>query len=113
MWDDIQLSKGTWRDSEVKVNLNNDGVQNEETLLYRSAPCNGVKMCPVKGCKYVASITAQCPCLTHSQKLVKSTDMIGPCPVEFGYLYPKNYEDDHRQWILGFVRHQKEPTSNT
>ena len=112
MWDGIQLSKGTWRDWEVKVNLNNDGVQNEETLLYRSAPCNGVKMCPVKGCKYIASITAQRPCPTHSQKLVKSTDMIGPCPVEFGYLYPKNYEDDHRRWILGFVRHQKEPTSN-
>ena len=112
MWDDIQLSKGTWRDREVKVNLNNDGVQNEETLIYRSAPCNGVKMCPVKGCKYVASITAQRRCPTHSQKLVKSTDMIGSCPVEFGYLYPKNYEDDHRRWILGFVRQQKEPTSN-
>ena len=67
MWDDIQLSKGTWRDREVKVNLNNDGVQNEETLIYRSVPCNGVKMCPVKGCKYVASITAQRPYPTHSQ----------------------------------------------
>ena len=38
--------------------------------------------------------------------------MIEPCPVEFGYLYPTNYEDNHKQWILGFVCHQKEPTSN-
>ena len=110
MWDDIQLSKGTWRDREVKVNLNNEGVQDESTLIYRSAPCNGVKTCPVKGCKYVAPISAQRPCPAHSQKLVKS--IAGPCPLEFGYLYPKNCEYDHRQWILGFVRHQKEPTSN-
>ena len=112
MWDDIQLSKGTWRDREVKVTLNSEGVEDESTLIYRSAPCNGVKTCPVKGCKYVTPITAQRPCPSHSQKSVKSTDVAGPCPVEFGYLYPKNYHDDHRRWILGFVRHQKAPTSN-
>ena len=77
-------------DREVKVNLNKEGVQEEVTLMYRSAPCNS----------------------THSQKVVKSTAGAGPCPVEFGYLYPKDYKDDHRRWILGFVHHQKEPTSN-
>ena len=34
------------------------------------------------------------------------------CPVEFGYLYPTNYQDDHRRWILGIIQHQKGPTSN-
>ena len=112
MWDDIQLSKGTWRDREVKVSMIKEGIQGEATLMYRSAPCNGVKICSVKGCNYVAPMSAQRPCPTHSQKLVKSSSTSGPCPVEFGYLYPKNCEGDHRQWILGFVRHQKEPTSN-
>ena len=60
-------------DREVKVNLNKEGVQEEVTLMYRSAPCNS----------------------THSQKVVKSTAGAGPCPVEFGYLYSKNY---HRQF---------------
>ena len=38
MWDDIQLSKGTWRDREVKVNVTNGGTEGETTLIYRSAP---------------------------------------------------------------------------
>ena len=67
MWDDIQLPKGTWRDREVKVNVNSGDTEGKTTLIYmyRSAPCNGVKLCPEKGCKYVAPISAQCPCSTH------------------------------------------------
>ena len=55
MWDDIQLSKGTWRDREVNINLGNEG---DTTLMYRSAPCNGVKLCPEKECNYVAPMSA-------------------------------------------------------
>ena len=75
MWDDIQLSKGTWRDREVKVSMIKEGIQGEATLMYRSAPCNGVKICSVKGCNYVAPMSAQRPCPTHSQKLVKSSSI--------------------------------------
>ena len=57
-------------------------------------------------------MSAQRPCSAHAQKLMKSSSIAGPCPVEFGYLYPKNYQEDHRRWILGFVRHQKGQASN-
>ena len=47
--------------------------------------------------EYVAPVSAQRLCATHGQKLIRwSSNISGPCPVEFGYLYPKNYQDDQR-----------------
>ena len=69
-------------DKEGQRNITSEG---ETILVYRSAPCNGVKLCPEIECEYVAPISAQRPCATHGQKLT-SSNISGPCPVEFGYL---------------------------
>lgn len=83
--DDIQLSR------EVQVKIGDDN----EVLMYRASPCNGIKVCPVEGCEYVAPVSAQRPCKLHpKQKLVRSST-IGPCPVVFAYMYPKNVKSDH------------------
>ena len=34
------------------------------------------------------------------------------CPVEFAYFYPQNFRSDHRRWLAGFVKQQKEPQFN-
>ena len=103
LWDDIQISKSGWnKDREVDVLLSDK----TETLMYRIASCNGVKVCPDESCDYAAPISAQRPCSIHNNlKLVKSNDK-APCPVQFAYLYPKD-ASDHRRWIFAFVRHQK------
>ena len=100
---DIQISKSGWnKDREVDVLLSDK----TETLMYRIASCNGVKVCPDESCDYAAPISAQRPCSIHNNlKLVKSNDK-APCPVQFAYLYPKD-ASDHRRWIFAFVRHQK------
>ena len=79
--------------------------------MYRIASCNGVKLCPVDSCDYVAPVFAQRPCSVHnSHKLIKSNEK-EPCPVQFAYLYPKDVSDD-RRWIFAFVRHQKIPCNS-
>ena len=65
MWDDIQLSKGTWRDRDIKLTINDD---EEIEIVYRYASCNGVKVCPEEGCTYVTSITSKRPCSRHPDK---------------------------------------------
>ena len=48
--DDIQVSKGSWnKDREITVTI--DGKV--EKLMYRVAPCYGVKLCSQDGCDYV------------------------------------------------------------
>ena len=90
LWHDIQLCKSGWnKDREVDVFVSDKN----ETLMYRIASCNGVKLCLFGSCDHVAPISAQRPCSMHSQ-LVKSNDE-EPCPVQFAYLYPKD-ASDHR-----------------
>lgn len=109
LWDDIQLSKGSWnKDRDVSISI--DGV--EEHLLYRIAPCNGVKFCPHPGCDYTVSVSTQRPCHHHTEmKLVRSSEK-STCMVQFAYIYPKDLKNDHRRWITGFIQQQKEDSFN-
>ena len=51
LWDDIQISKRSCnKDREVMVTI----AGNSEKLMYRDAPCNGVKLCPQEGYEYEA-----------------------------------------------------------
>ena len=97
MWEDIQISKSGWNtDREVSIEMH--GTQ--EKLMYRVSSCNGVKACPVISCNYIAPITAQRPCSEHpSHKLIK-TNSDDPCPVQIAYVYPKEFSEDNRRWIL-------------
>ena len=108
LWDDNQLSKGSWKDREVKVNIDNE----QTALIYRSAPCNGVKVCPAKDCNYVTSVSSLRSCRNHSKEKLVKTNIKCPCPVDFAYLYPKDCATDHRHWVLGFIHHQKQPVDN-
>lgn len=109
LWKDIQFSKGKLnKPREVKFTL---GGQ-EEALIYRSAPCQGIKYCPEDGCGFVASLAAtKCP-VHESKRLCYSTTDKGECPVQFCYIHPTDIATDHRRWIAGFVLTQKESSSN-
>ena len=39
--------------------------------------------------------------------LHKSNQVHEACPLQFAYLFPKNFENDHRRWVFGFIRQQK------
>ena len=78
-----------------------------DTVFYRTAPCNGVKMCTISGCTYVAPIREKRPCPHHKISFVKTDS----CPVEFVYVYPADRQDK-RRWIGGIVRHQKDLSKN-
>ena len=81
----------------------------KESVFYRSASCLGVKMCPEAGYNYLAPIREKRNCKTHTeQKLVRSEG----CPVDFVYIYPQEFDKDHRRWIGGIVRNQKDVTEN-
>ena len=104
LWTDIQLSKGqlnTERLITVKI------CGKTEDVLYRSAPCLGVKVCPEKDCKYTISIRDKRACPDHNKPLEKSFN----CPVEFVYIRPKA-NNDNRRWIGGLLRCQKGSTNN-
>ena len=104
LWTDIQLSKGKVNNYKTKMQIDGKDV----SVVYRSAPCNGVKACPEDGCPYVAPIREQRPCKNHSSKPLYKTNDIEPCPVQFAYIYPDN-SNDRRRWILAFVRQPKGP----
>ena len=73
---------------------------NKERVYYRCAPCQGVKMCPEKGCNYIAPIREKRGCKNHTQqKLIRSEG----CPVEMVYIYPENFKTDNRRWIGGIA----------
>ena len=102
LWADIQLSKGKVNNYKTKVQIDGKDV----SIVYRSAPCNGVKACPKDGCPYVAAIREQRPCKNHPSNPLYKTNDIEPCPVQFAYIYPDD-SNDHRRWILAFVRQPK------
>ena len=81
-------------------------------MFYKSAPCNGVKVCPEKGCHHVASVRELRRCKDHPTKPLRKTNDTERCPVQFGYVYPVDHQGDHRRWILGFVRQAKGPLTN-
>jgi len=110
MWDDIQLSKGKLnKDRLVTVEVASEKVN----LMYRSAPCNGVKLCPVESCNFVAPMSQQRPCPLHTDMPLKKSTCDGSmCPVEIAYLYPPNPSENKQRWILAFVRHPKGLSTN-
>ena len=104
LWNDLQFSKGQLnKDRLIEVDIGGK----KEGVYYRSAPCLGVKICLVNGCIHVSPIREKRPCPHHKNKLVKTEG----CPVEFVYIYPQNIQDK-RRWVGGFVRCQKEATTN-
>ena len=106
LWSDIQLSKGQVnKDRLIEVEIGDK----KESVFYRSASCLGVKMCPEAGYNYLAPIREKRNCKTHTeQKLVRSEG----CQVEFVYIYPQEFDKDHRRWIGGIVRNQRDVTEN-
>ena len=80
LWTDIQLSKGKVNNYKTKVQIDGKDV----SVVYRSAPCNGVKVCPESGCPYVAAIREQ---KSHPDKPLYKTNDIEPCPVQFYHIF--------------------------
>lgn len=98
LWNDIQLSKGKVNNYSSTFDI---GEEKEE-LVYRSAPCNGVKVCSEPECDHVAPMRDQRPCKKHpNMPLHKTNTKECKCPVQFAYLFPKNHEEK-RRWIFGF-----------
>ena len=112
LWHDIQLSKGKInRDYTFSLVL--DPSQKPEDLVYRSAPCNGVKQCSASGCKFVTPVSHHRRCELHpNAPLLKSNEVNEICPVELAYVFPLKFESDHRRWVFGFVRQQKSVACN-
>ena len=82
----------------------------KEELVYRCAPCNGVKICSQSDCNFVAPVSRLRSCPDHPDAKLKQSNEMSPtkCPVEFAYnIFPKDTDHDNRQWIMGYVRQQK------
>ena len=108
MWSDIQLSKVQLnKDRLIEVELIDKNGKTK--VFYRSAPCLGVKQCPKQNCTYIAPVGERRPCSNHPKyKLVRTEN----CPVEFVYIFPQKFHEDHRRWIGGIIRAEKCTTSN-
>ena len=109
LWHDIQMSKGKVnKDYPISVEF---GSSTEE-LIYQCAPCNGVKVCSRSECNFVAPISRLRSCPDHPEATLKRSNDISltNCPVEFAYIFPKDFNHDNRRWIMGYIRQQKAPT---
>ncbi len=109
MWDGIQLTKGKLnKDRLITVEVNDENLN----LMCRSAPCNGVKNCPVESCNFVSPMSRQRPCNLHTDQPLKKTNCNGLlCPVEFGYLYPPNPLENKQRWLcMSTERFVSKPT---
>jgi len=95
--------------NNYKTTVTIDGK--EVPITYRSAPCNGVKICPISGCCHVVPIRQLRPCKDHPSKPLHKTNDTEKCPVQFGYISPEDVYD-HQRWILGFVRQPKGSSKN-
>ena len=51
------------------------------------------------------------PCKDHPSKPLHKTNDTEKCAVQFGYICPEDAQD-HRRWILGFVRQPKGSSKN-
>ena len=91
------------RDRLIKIDVN----YTTEEMYYRSAPCLGVKYCPIEGCQHIVPVRDKRNCPKHNIPLERS----GECPVHFVYLHPANSQDG-RRWFGGIVRCQKVPLKN-
>ena len=96
---DIQLGK---EKGMSKRTIELEVAGKKEAIVYRIAPCKGVKYCGrhSQGCDYVTSTreNRQHP----DEKLVPSQEL-AHCPVEFVYVRPQD-DSDNRRWIGGIVR---------
>lgn len=104
LWKDIQFSKGKGNIPRI-IETCIDGKS--EKVLYRIAPCGGVKICPSEGCSYTVALKEHHRCPLHNQPLQKQ----GGCPVYFVYVEPE-MKGDKRRWMAGLVIHNKVPTAN-
>ena len=77
LWADIQLSKGKVNNYETKVTIDGKDV----SVMYRSAPCSGVKECSENGCPYVAAVMEHRSCHNHPSKPLYKTNDWEPYPV--------------------------------
>ena len=66
LWVDNQFSKVKVNNYKTTVDV--DGK--ELKVVYCSAPCNGVKMCPVEGCNYIVPVKDQRSCRNHPDVLL-------------------------------------------
>ena len=93
LWEDIQLSKGKLNPDRC-ITLNVDG--SNESVFYRIAPCNGIKLCSATNCQHVQTRNSKknlCP--THTGSPTINTEN---CPVVFIYLFPQNFASDNRRY---------------
>ena len=94
LWEDIQLSKGKLNPDRC-ITLNVDG--SDESVFYRIAPCNGIKLCSATDCQHVQTRNSKknlCP--THPGSPTINTEN---CPVVFIYLFPQNFTSDNRRLV--------------
>jgi len=81
----------------------------KEKVYYRSAPCAGVKDA-VNHSAIMLLPWERKDIAWHIHHFHWSRDF-NEYPVEIAYLYSQDVSDNCR-WIIGLVRHQKEPTDN-
>ena len=98
LWEDIQLSKGKLNpDRAVTLHINGK----DETVFYRTAPCNGVKVCSAPNCCHVQPLNSKKNmCTKHPNT---STHNTSNCPVVFMYFFHQNFPDDNRRYISSYV----------
>ena len=109
LWADIQFSKEKVNNYETTVNVGGEELK----VIYRSAPCNGVKICPVEGCSYTVPVKDHRSCRDHPNVSLQRTNTEDTkCPMQFGYVYPVDFHNDRRRWLFGFVHHHKGDSNN-
>ncbi len=108
LWADIQFSKGKVNNYEASVKVEDEELK----VIYRSAPCNGVKVCPDEGCDYTVPVKDHRLCRKHPHAPLQKTNTVSPCPVQLGYVYPVDIQNDRRRWLFAFVHHHKGSNDN-
>jgi len=92
--DCIQLSRSQVCVTEITINM--DEILT--TLKVNRSYCSGVKVCGGEGCTYTVSTKQRINrCREHTiMALIPS----GPCNCHLAYVYPLDYKNDRRQWII-------------
>ena len=105
MWEDNQLTKRHTNSKACQMVINGE---NNEVIL-RRAPCEGVKVCEQDGCGYTVSKRQKKNKCQHHGDTHKLKET-GPCPAHLIYIWPSN--DDGWRWIgvvPGLKHNQSKP----